>query len=86
MIVDREGLESATGKGVRIGILDTGVASALPCFNGSIVANTRPTRWASTSWLQVSASMAASVPSTRSTPSSTFTTIVPISPRIAPPM
>ena len=35
----REALESGTGKGIRIGILDTGVASALPCFGGSIAAN-----------------------------------------------
>jgi len=35
----REALETGTGKGVRIGILDTGVVSALSCFDECISAN-----------------------------------------------
>ena len=35
----RECLESGTGKGVRIGLLDSGVASSLPPFDGCVVAN-----------------------------------------------
>lgn len=35
----RKALETGTGKGVRIGILDTGVASDLPVLDASVVAN-----------------------------------------------
>lgn len=35
----RECLETGTGKGVRVGILDSGVASGLPELNGRVVSN-----------------------------------------------